>query len=59
MLDDHVKHAVAVVALAVLMLSVLYVISRDCNICRIMQNPPDWIDTWYDRWNSSEMGPAG
>jgi len=58
MLDEHVKHAIAVVALAILMLTILYVISSGCNICDIMQNPPDWIDSWYtgpDKWNLPEQ----
>ena len=48
MYDDHSKHAIAVVVLAFVMLTVLYAISSGCNICDIMQNPPDWIDSWYD-----------
>lgn len=59
---DEPKHSLAIVCIALLMLSVLYVISSDCNICTIMQNPPDWIDSWYDgpdRWNLPEKGPAG
>ena len=61
MLDEHAKHAIAVVALAILMLTILYVISSGCNICDIMQNPPDWIDSWYDGPKKEffpEKGPA-
>jgi hypothetical protein len=36
------------VALLAFMLLVIYVLSSDCNVCNIMQNPPDWIDSWYD-----------
>lgn len=59
---DEPKHSLAIVCIAVLLLFVLYVISSDCTICTIMQNPPDWIDSWYDgedRWNVPEKGPAG
>lgn len=48
MLDEHVKHSIIVVVLALVMLTVLYVISSGCTICDIMQNPPAWIDSWYD-----------
>jgi len=23
-------------------------ITTECRICTIMENPPDWIDSWYD-----------
>jgi hypothetical protein len=62
MYNEDAKHRKAVVALIAIMLGVIITISWDCEICSIMQNPPDWIDSWYDgpdKWNLPEKGPAG
>ena len=51
----------AVAVLVLLALCTFYVLSNDCRICSVMQNPPDWIESWYtgpDKWNA-EKGPAG
>ena len=56
------KNKLAVLAIALFALFVIYTLSSDCRICTVMQNPPDWIDSWYDgpdRWNTPEKGPAG
>lgn len=52
----------AVIVLCAIALVTFAVLSNDCRVCDIMANPPEWIDSWYDgedRWNSTEMGPAG
>ena len=38
----------AVVILCAIALTVFAVLSTDCRVCDIMQNPPDWINSWYD-----------
>ena len=38
----------AVVILCAIAITVFVVLSWDCTVCDIMQNPPDWIDSWYD-----------
>ena len=42
------KNKLAVVVIALFALTVISVLSSDCRICSVMQNPPDWIDSWYD-----------
>ena len=62
MYNEDAKHYKAVVTLIVIMLCVIVTISWDCAICDIMQNPPDWIDSWYDGPTKeffSEEGPTG
>jgi hypothetical protein len=51
----------ATLILCAIVVTVIAVIANDCRVCDIMQNPPDWIDSWYDgpdRWNLPEKGPA-
>ena len=38
----------ATLALCAIVVTVIAVIALDCRVCDIMQNPPDWIDSWYD-----------
>jgi hypothetical protein len=45
-----------VVILAVVALTVFAMVVKDCSICDIMANPPEWIDSWYE---PPEMGPQG
>ena len=42
------KNKLAVLAIALFALVVIYTLSSDCRICDVMQNPPAWIDSWYD-----------
>lgn len=59
-MEDTNYRAVAI--LCIIALTTWIVLSNDCKVCDIMQNPPDWIDSWYDgpdKWNTSEKGPTG
>ena len=56
-MEDTNRRAVAI--LCIIAVTVFAVLSTDCRVCDIMQNPPDWINSWYDGWNTLEMGPAG
>ena len=50
----------AVAVLVLLALTIFYVLSNDCRICSVMQNPPDWIESWYNGPPKEffEKGPA-
>jgi len=59
-MEDTNYRAVAV--LCIIALTVFVVLSNDCRVCDIMQNPPAWIDSWYDgppKEFFPEKGPAG
>jgi hypothetical protein len=59
-MEDTNYRAVAI--LCIIAVTVFAVLSNDCRVCDIMQNPPNWINSWYDgpdRWNLPEKGPAG
>ena len=51
----------ATLVLCAIVVTVIAVIAHDCRVCSIMQNPPDWIDSWYDgpvKEFFPEKGPA-
>ena len=58
-MEDTNYRAVAI--LCIIALTVFVVLSNDCRVCDIMQNPPDWINSWYDGPPKEffEKGPAG
>ena len=61
MYNEDAKHYAVVAGLIVIALGVIVTISWDCAICDIMQNPPAWIDSWYDgpkREFFPEKGPV-